>query len=432
MTQNHNNGGFRRHSSSRPFNNRGGGFKNARPQRRGPRSEHIHESRFINKASARQDDVAFVPQQKFSELPIHDAVKDSIHKRGYHTPTPIQDAAIPHALLGKDVLGIANTGTGKTGAFLIPLIDKIHKNNTERVLIIVPTRELALQVQSEFIALTKDLQLYSVCTVGGASMYKQLNELRRPHNVVIGTPGRLKDLVHRKAIRLDSFNTVVLDEADRMLDMGFIHDMRTVVAGMPAQKQALFFTATLSNAIQKLVHEFLKDPIHISVKTRDTSKNVDQDIVRVPQGAQKINVLYELLLNQDFSKVLIFGGTKHGVENLSRSLTKLGIAAEAIHGNKNHNQRQRALKRFKHNETNVLVATDVAARGLDIDGVTHVINYDLPTTYDDYVHRIGRTGRGEKQGKALTFIEKREPSNQRFGRNTQQKQGGRRDFKRYR
>jgi superfamily II DNA/RNA helicase len=195
-----------------------------------------------------------------------------------------------------------------------------------------------------------------------------------------------------------------------MLDMGFIHDMRTVVAGMPAHKQTLFFSATLSSAIQKLVHEFLKDPIHVSVKTRDTSKNVDQDIVRVQHGVPKMQVLYELLMNKDFEKVLIFGATKHGVEHLTRSLSKLGIAAEAIHGNKNHNQRQRALKKFKQNETNILVATDVAARGLDIDGVTHVINYDVPNTYDDYVHRIGRTGRGSNKGKALTFIEPKAPA----------------------
>ena len=347
----------------------------------------------------------FVPVHTFSDFAVGESLKHSIGKKGYLTPTPIQDQAIPPALLGRDILGIANTGTGKTGAFLIPLINKVLKNPKEQVLIIVPTRELALQIDQELKGFTFGMKIFSVCTVGGMSIGRQISQLRYQYNFVIGTPGRLKDLVDRKMIRLPEFSTVVLDEADRMLDMGFVNDMRAVMAGMSKERHTLFFSATLSHEIEKLIGEFLRDPVRISVKKGDTSKNVDQDIVRLKNGENKIDVLHDLLIQKGFSKVLIFGRTKHGVEKLSVTLAERGFKAESIHGNKNHAQRQRALGKFKDNHAQVLVATDVAARGLDISDVSHVINYDLPQTYDDYVHRIGRTGRGDKQGKALTFIE---------------------------
>lgn len=394
-----------RSHSSRPSFGRGGG-SHSRFSRKGPRQgERIHESKFIKKAVASQAEAPFVPVHTFSQFAIDENLKRAIGNKGYATPTPIQDQAIPPALLGRDILGIANTGTGKTGAFLIPLIDKVMKNPKEQVLIIVPTRELAIQVDEELKGFTRGMKIFSVCVVGGMSIGRQISELRFQYNFIIGTPGRLKDLVDRRKIFLSEFATVVLDEADRMLDMGFINDMRAVMAGMPKVRQTLFFSATLSPAIEKLIGEFLNKPVHISVKKGDTSKNVDQDVVRLKNGENKIDVLHDLLKQKDFSKVLIFGRTKHGVEKLSEILTKRGIKAESIHGNKNHGQRQRALGKFKDNHSQVLVATDVAARGLDIADVTHVINYDLPQTYDDYVHRIGRTGRGDKQGKALTFIE---------------------------
>jgi superfamily II DNA/RNA helicase len=249
------------------------------------------------------------------------------------------------------------------------------------------------------------MKIFSVCCVGGTSIVPQIRELKYKNEFIIGTPGRLKDLIDRRLINLADFQTIVLDEADRMLDMGFVNDMRFLVAGMPPQKQTLFFSATLSTEIEKLVHEFLKDPVRISVKTGDTSKNVDQDVVRVGRGEDKLEKLHELLSQKEFGKVLIFGRTKHGVERLSEMLAKKGYKAESIHGNKTHVNRQRALSKFKDNHSQILVATDVAARGLDIADVTHVINFDLPATYEDYVHRIGRTGRGDKRGKALTFIE---------------------------
>lgn len=372
---------------------------------RGPKGENISVSRFINKAVVSETVERILPTHQFTDFDIDDALKQAVITKGYTTPTPIQDGAIPHILKGADVLGIANTGTGKTGAFLIPLINKVRHNPKEQVLVIVPTRELAIQIEDELKGFTKGMKIFSVCCVGGASINRQIDQLRYQYHFVIGTPGRLKDLIERKKIHLNEFNTVVLDEADRMLDMGFIGDMRFVMAGMPKERQTLFFSATLSSEIEKLISEFLRNPVRISVKTGDTSKNVEQDVIRVKEGSNKVDMLHDLLNQEEFNKVLVFGRTKHGVGRLSEILTKRGIKAESIHGNKNHSQRQRALGLFKENRVKVLVATDVAARGLDISDVSHVINFDLPATYDDYVHRIGRTGRGNKRGKALTFIE---------------------------
>jgi superfamily II DNA/RNA helicase len=277
-------------------------------------------------------------------------------------------------------------------------------------MIIVPTRELAIQIDDELKGFTRGMKIFSVVTVGGMNIGKQISQLKYQYNFIIGTPGRIKDLIDRKMIHLDEFATVVLDEADRMLDMGFIHDMRFVMEGMPKPRHTLLFSATLSPTIEKLTSEFLNNPVRISVKTSDTSKNVDQDVVHYSHKDDKFDTLHTLLKGEDFQKVIVFGSTKHGVEKLSEMLSKNGIPAESIHGNKNHSQRQRALGKFKDNRSKVLVATDVAARGLDIPNVSHVINYDIPETYDDYVHRIGRTGRGNKLGKALTFVEKRNTS----------------------
>jgi superfamily II DNA/RNA helicase len=269
----------------------------------------------------------------------------------------------------------------------------------------VPTRELAQQIQNELNEFIVGMRLYSTCVVGGSPIGRQIASLRYRNEFVIGTPGRIKDLIERKVLNLSFFNTVVLDEADRMLDMGFIHDMRLLMAAMPKPRHTLFFSATMSPEIKKLISEFLTDPVSISVKTADTSKNVDQDVIRIDRGANKVDILHDLLNQKEFEKVVIFGRTKHGVEKLSKMLTDRGFTAESIHGDKNQSARQRALGKFKDNHSKILVATDVAARGLDIPNVTHVINFDIPATYDDYVHRIGRTGRAGKTGKALTFVE---------------------------
>jgi ATP-dependent RNA helicase RhlE len=366
-------------------------------------AQNIHFSKFINKAEPASEAVAYVPENKFADFIIDSRLKQNIITKGYVTPTLIQDKTIPQILAGKDVVGIANTGTGKTGAFIIPLIQKVILNKFEKVMVVVPTRELAVQINQELRSFVTNLGIFSACCVGGASISGQIAELRRQNNFIIGTPGRLKDLINRRFINPGQFNTIVLDEADRMLDMGFIADMKFIMAKMPTKRHTLFFSATMSKEIEALIKTFLHEPIIVSVRTGDTSKNVDQDIVRVT--GDKMVTLENLLKQSEFYKVLIFGRTKHGVEKLSKKLIEKGFKADSIHGNKPHSKRQRALGAFKDNSVAILVATDVAARGLDIPDVSHVINYDVPATYDDYVHRIGRTGRGNKKGKALTFIE---------------------------
>ena len=382
---------------------RGGGFGGGSRGRFG-QGERIDPSRFVNKAVITEEVEHFVPEHKFADFLIADGLKKAIIAKGYTIPTPIQDRAIPHILTRQDLVGIANTGTGKTAAFLIPLLNKVVLNREERVLILVPTRELALQIDEELHAFARGSGINSVCCVGGMSIGRQMSELRYRYNFIIGTPGRIKDLTNRRAIQLNKFKTLVLDEADRMLDMGFVNDMRLVMSSMPTERHTLFFSATLSSDIERLIKEFLKEPVRISVKTRDTASNVEQDVIRVPHGSDKLDHLHDLLRQEDFKKVLIFARTKFSVEKLSNILSDRGFKSASIHGNKNQAQRQRALNLFRASHIQVLVATDVAARGLDIADVSHVINYDLPATYDDYVHRIGRTGRGNKRGKALTFI----------------------------
>lgn len=410
-------GGYRSSSASRPrfssnsrfgSSNRSGGsrFGSRAPMRRGRgQGQYIDPTRFVNKAVITEEVDTYIPEHTFADFPYDAHIKKNIAEKGYITPTPIQDKAIPHILRGEDIVGIANTGTGKTGAFLLPLLDKILKNRDEQVIIMAPTRELAIQIDDEFKAFSRGMRMFSACCVGGAPIGKQISQLKYKNNFIIGTPGRIKDLIARKMIRMSEFKTVVLDEADRMLDMGFIGDMRFIMEMMPQDRHTLFFSATLSSEIEKLIGEFLRKPVRISVKTRDTSKSVDQDIIRVQHHDQKFGMLVDLLKGPDFTKVIVFGRTKHGVEKIARGLVQAGIKAESIHGDKNHSRRQRALTDFKAHRITALVATDVAARGLDIPNVTHVINYDVPATYEDYVHRIGRTGRGGQTGKAITFVE---------------------------
>ena len=389
------NGGFR--------HGRTGGRPNGNFQRRGPVGEYLNPSRFVNKVTVEERAQVYKPEHSFSDFAIDERLKKAIVIKGYTMPSPIQDRSIPLIMKGHDLVGIANTGTGKTASFLIPLINKVLVQPNEKVLIIVPTRELALQIEQEFKSLSSGMNLYSVSCVGGMSIGKQISSLRYKTNFIIGTPGRLKDLIDRKKILPIEFKNLVLDEADRMLDMGFVNDMKMIMNAMPKERQTLLFSATVDSTIDNIINQFLKEPIRISVKTGDTSRNVEQDVVRT-QGKDKLQILHDLLLQKDFSKVLVFGRTKHGVERLSKMLIEKGLKAESIHGNKNHSKRQQALKLFKDGNIQVLVATDVAARGLDIADVSHVINYELPATYADYIHRIGRTGRGDKKGKALTFV----------------------------
>jgi superfamily II DNA/RNA helicase len=385
---------FRGHSKSR----NGGGKK-----RRGS-FERIDVSRFISKATIIEKEEIYIPTHTFSDFQIDQKLKVNIGNKGYIYPSPIQDKAIPHALTGRDILGIANTGTGKTAGFLIPIINKIIKDDKETAIIIAPTRELAIQIEKEFVSFTKGMKIFSCICVGGAPINGQIRNLRRGCNIVIGTPGRLVDLVKRKEINLSTTKSVVLDEADRMLDMGFIDDITYLVEKTSPDRQSFFFSATLPKPIENLINKFGKDPVRVMVKTQDTSKNIEQDIVRIARGEDKIDVLENLLSGEEFKKVVIFSEMKHAVEKLSNELVKRGFKSGSIHGDKRHNERVRTLRKFKDNEINILVATDVAARGLDIPDVTHVINYEIPQTYDTYIHRIGRTGRAGKKGMALTFV----------------------------
>jgi superfamily II DNA/RNA helicase len=367
--------------------------------------ESIHASRYVNKTATTTPEVSYVVKHSFNDFQIDNRLKQNILARGFSVPTPIQDQAIPHMLNGKDVVGIANTGTGKTAAFLIPLINKILLNRSEKVLIIIPTRELAAQINDEVKFFARGLNIYSLLCIGGANIRQQMFILRQNPNIIIATPGRLKDLIERRAINLGQFKNIVLDEVDRMLDIGFIREIKYVISLLSPARQSLFFSATVSAEINTIIQSFMTNPITVSVKLGETAENIEQDIVRVRDKRQKVEKLTAMLKQEEFKKVLIFGRTKWGVEKLSKLLQQSGFAAASIHGNKPQNNRLRVLGQFKQNQLQVLVATDIAARGLDIEDVSHVINFDEPKSYNDYVHRIGRTGRANKQGKALTFVE---------------------------
>ena len=380
---------------------RGGGNRNKRKSS----YERIDVSRFISKSTVVEKEEIYLPTHTFGDFKIEAKLKLAIANKNYIYPSPIQDKSIPHSLEGRDILGIADTGTGKTAAFLIPILNKIIKDKNETAIIISPTRELAIQIEKECNDLARGMQIWSVVCVGGAPISAQIRGLRRECNIVIGTPGRLLDLVKRGEIDLSNTRSVVLDEADRMLDMGFINDITFLLEKTPSDRQGFFFSATLPKPIEKLIERFASDPVKVMVKTRDTSKNVEQDVIRINRDTNKIDVLCDLLDKEDeFKKVLIFSEMKHAVEKLSVELIKRGYKAGSIHGDKRHNDRQRTLLKFRNNEINIMVATDVAARGLDIPEVTHVINYEIPQTYDTYIHRIGRTGRASQKGVALTFV----------------------------
>jgi superfamily II DNA/RNA helicase len=368
---------------------------------------NIHE--FIRRANVKSATVAPIAAVKevlFSTLDLPETLKATIARHGYINLTPIQAQGIPAIRSGKDVIGIANTGTGKTAAFLIPLVENILKDFNYKALIISPTRELALQTRDELRKFSGNMPIFSTLCIGQSSMQIQISQLRHNPHVVVGTPGRLKDLINRGILKLGMFKMIILDETDQMLDMGFIHDIKEIISYLPAERQSLFFSATISPAITALINSFVKNPVTISVKTQETLTNIKQDLVRLDKKiGSKMEKLSTLLRQEDFKKVLVFGRTKHGVERISRDLFQKGFKVTSIHGDKAQFQRQQAIRMFKEDVVSIMVATDVAARGLDIANVTHVINYDIPQTYEDYIHRIGRTGRANLSGTALTFVE---------------------------
>lgn len=406
---------YKRNSASpskfgrRPSSFRGGPARKHFAPKRNTRSrgERIDFSRFIKKA-VRVEEKPYVAKHTFSDFPLNPQLHKNIAKMGFIHPRPIQDQAIMPIISGKDIFGMANTGTGKTAAFLVPLIEKIAKTKGmkkgELVLIMAPTRELAIQIEDEFKKLAFGFGMFSVSCVGGLPISKQITEINRGVSFVIGTPGRLRDLIKRKILSLSNCHSVVLDEADRMLDMGFRDDMVSIIGQCSADRQTLFFSATLSPEIKKLTGEFLKDPVFISVVSGETAKNIDQDVIRTRTKEEKLEKLHEVLKKDGSDKILIFREMKHEVDKLEKELTHAGFKVGAIHGNKRSRERIRILDSFKKDQITILIATDVAARGLDIPDVTHVINFDVPQTYDTYVHRIGRTGRSGKAGTALTFV----------------------------
>ena len=383
-----------------------GGFKGGRRGGGGRKMATFNPSQFINTNPVETKEEIYSPKNTFATFGLNEKLVATTTGMGMIDPTPIQDRTIPEILKGNDVVGLAETGTGKTAAFLLPLIEKTIKDPTRQTLILAPTRELAIQIKEEMQRLSDGFRFFSTICVGGTNIRPQIQSIKRTNHFVIGTPGRILDLIKRKAFRPEKVTTVVLDEADRMLDMGFIHDMREILSKTPKDRETLFFSATMAKETENLVKDFLNNPVTISVKKKDVTNSIEQDIVPYTHNA-KYETLTSLLEDPEFKRVIVFGSMKHSVEKLAQQLSKSGVKAESIHGNKAHGARQQALKKFKSGNARVLVATDVAARGIHVDNVTHVINYDLPNTFDDYVHRIGRTGRATNKGKALTFVPKR-------------------------
>ena len=348
-----------------------------------------------------------VQVQKFTDLNLIKPIARAVAGEGYKIPTPIQARCIPELLKGRDLLGCAQTGTGKTAAFALPVLQNMQKSGARkrriRTLVMTPTRELAAQIHDSFETYGRGLSLTSTVIFGGVSQKAQEKALRRGPDILVATPGRLLDLIGQKFINLKHVEYFILDEADRMLDMGFIHDVRRVIDMIPEKRQSLFFSATMPPAVSKLADRMLTDPVRVDVAPKTmTADRIDQTLMFVDKG-DKRKLLEMLLMDTAVLRALVFSRTKHGADRICRDLVRADIAAGAIHGNKNQNARTRALAAFKSGKFRVLVATDIAARGIDVDGVSHVINFDLPNESESYVHRIGRTARAGKAGKAISF-----------------------------
>ncbi len=345
----------------------------------------------------------------FESIDLFAPLKRALAEQEYVTPTPIQAQAIPAGVAGQDILGCAQTGTGKTAAFALPILDFLgHEKpraapNRPTTLVLAPTRELAIQIGDSFRVYGKHMKFHSALVYGGVGQTGQVNSMRKGVDVLIATPGRLIDLMDQGHINLRDVQIFVLDEADRMLDMGFLPALKKIIAALPQQRQSMFFSATLAPKIRELANSLLFNPVSINVTPKKTSVELIEQRLRIVRRDNKVSSLTELLLGKDVTRSIVFTRTKHGANSLVKKLDKSGIQAVAIHGNKTQNARQKALDAFRNDRINVLVATDVAARGIDIDGVSHVINYDMPVEPESYVHRIGRTGRAGADGIAISF-----------------------------
>lgn len=348
--------------------------------------------------------------EKFSELGLNKQVLKAVVELGYETPTPIQAQSIPELLKGQDLLGIAQTGTGKTAAFALPTLDKLVRASADRqpktcrVLVLSPTRELASQIAESFQTYSRFMDCVTQTVFGGVKINRQIRSLTKGCHVLVATPGRLIDLIGQGAVKLDLVETLILDEADQMLDMGFIHQLKKIMAKVPSERQTLLFSATMPATIEKLTRDYLDDPVHVSVAPESTTaERVTQGVIHVSNG-NKLKVLQSLLRDREIDRALVFARTKRGADQVVRKLLATQVKALAIHGNKSQPQRKKALDAFKAGECKVLVATDIAARGIDIDGISHVINYEMPNIAEQYVHRIGRTARAGREGIAISLV----------------------------
>lgn len=388
-------------------NRRRNGRSNYSNRNRKPRGggQYIDPARFV-KAARPQEEQAFTPKHEFTDFALDALLQDNLASQSYTQPSPIQDEAIPVALQGRDVIGIASTGTGKTAAFMLPVLQKLLYGEAKGALIVAPTRELAQQIEVECQKLAKNSGLFGTLLIGGTGMGKQLKDLRHKPEIVIGTPGRIKDHLGRGTLKLQNFNLVVLDEVDRMLDMGFVNDVTEILSQLSPQRQSYFFSATMDTRIRKLINTFVDDPVTIMLKPSSSNDNIHQDVITFQTPPEKMEKLHDLLIDAAVSKVIVFDETKRSVERLSKELATRGFKADALHGGKSQGQRQRALDKFKKDQVNVLVATDVAARGIDVSNISHVVNFSIPRQYDDYIHRIGRTGRAGQIGYAYTFVQR--------------------------
>ncbi len=366
--------------------------------------EIIDPARFVKKAVF-VEKAEYTPTNGFGDFGLNERILKNVEAKGYVKPSPIQDKAIGLVMDGKDVVGIANTGTGKTAAFALPMIHKLIHDMEAKALILAPTRELAQQIQEEIISFSKNCGIRTVLIIGGNSINVQTRDLAKNPRVVIGTPGRLKDHINQGTLDLSGMTYTVLDEVDRMLDMGFIRDIRSIFSHVPKKRQSVFFSATIDKEVERLILDFARDPVTVSLRENVTADGVDQDVVWYRDNDDRIEKLHDLLI-KGCDKTIIFDDTKRAVEKLGKELKKRGFRVDQIHGDKSQGQRTRAIKRLKEDEIDILVATDVAARGIDVSDISHVINYSQPVTYEDYVHRIGRTGRAGKTGQAFTFLQK--------------------------
>ena len=363
-------------------------------------------NQLIKKQSEVKQIDEFVSNYTYEELMLHPALKKSLSNKGYERPTEIQEKSLEHLLNGENMVAVAKTGTGKTAAFLIPVIENLLTlERPFQTLVVVPTRELAQQVEMEFRDLTRGMGLYTTCLIGGTSVRRDLDKLKKRNHMIVGTPGRLMDMYRQGALKLANISVLVLDEFDRMLDMGFVKEIQQMVGAMRQRSQTMLFSATLDKSQKEIIREIVPEAVQLRISSgQSAGDNIEQHVIKVTETEDKFSLLLELLESPGFEKVIVFAETKRLVDRLNKKLDKNGVTSVIIHGDKSQNYRSRAIRNFKDGRSKVLIATDVAARGIDIDDVSHVINYQIPLTMESYLHRIGRTGRAGKKGTAYTFV----------------------------